>query len=328
MPIIPQASSAAGRVDSVFLFIFVLSAAFLLFITAALIYFVIRYNRKRHPKGEDIEGNKWLEAIWTGVPTLLFIAMFVYGWTNYNYMREVPREAMVIEVTARQWAYSFRYPKNGKQTSNLVLALGKPVKLELRSLDVIHGFFIPAFRVKEDIVPGKNNYTWFLPTQLGSFDIECTVICGIGHATMLAKAIVVPVGDFEKWFFGDEDTPLPEQAGGLASEAASKAASKADVSHDPALDILNEKFCLTCHSVDGSAMVGPSLKGLYGKNQTVLEPGGIEREVTVDEAYLAHAIQDPGADDVKGYPSVMPKTPLSETDLREIIRYIKTLAQK
>jgi len=304
-------------VDSVFLFIFVLSAAFLIFITAALIYFVIRYNRKRHPKGEDIEGNKWLEAIWTGVPTVLFIAMFVYGWTNYRYMREVPREAMVIEVTARQWAYSFRYPKNDKQTSNLILAVGKPVKLELHSLDVIHGFFIPAFRVKEDIVPGKNNYTWFVPTQLGSFDIECTVICGIGHATMLAKAIVVPVADFEKWFFGDEDTPLPQQAG--------EAVSQADVSHDPALDILNDKFCLTCHSVDGSPMVGPSLKGLYGKKQTVLDSDGAEREVTVDETYLAHAIQDPGADDVKGYPSVMPKTPMSEADLGEIIRFIKTL---
>ena len=319
MPIIPQASSAAGRVDSVFLFIFVLSAAFLIFITAALIFFVIKYNRKRHPKGKDIEGNKWLEAIWTGVPTILFLAMFVYGWTNYNYMRAVPREAMVIEVTARQWAYSFRYPKNGKQTSNLILAVDKPVKLELRSLDVIHGFFIPAFRVKEDIVPGKRNYTWFAPTQLGSFDIECTVICGVGHGTMLAKAIVVPVADFEKWFFGDEDAPLPEQAGGSAS--------KAEVAPNPGLNLLNEKFCLTCHTIDGSASVGPSFKGLYGKKQTVVDPSGAEREVKVDSAYLARAIQDPGADDVKGYPSIMPKTPLNETELNRIIDFIKTLKE-
>ena len=136
MPSIPQASSAAGRVDSVFLFILILCVLFLVFITTALIYFVIKYNRKRHPKGTDIEGNKWLEIVWTSVPTILFIVMFLYGWTNYSYMREVPREAMVIEVTGRQWAWSFRYP-NGKRTSDLVLAVDKPVKLELHSVDVI-----------------------------------------------------------------------------------------------------------------------------------------------------------------------------------------------
>ena len=208
MPIAPQASSAAGRVDSVFLFILVLCAAFLILITAPLIYFAIKYNRKRHPKGEDIEGNTWLEIAWTVIPTVLFLVMFVFGWTNFSYMREVPREAMVIEVTGRQWAWSFKYP-NGKQTSDLLLAIDRPVKLELRSLDVIHGFFIPAFRIKEDVVPGKENYTWFVPTQLGSFDIECTVICGVSHALMLAKAVVVPVAEFEKWYFGNEDTPLP-----------------------------------------------------------------------------------------------------------------------
>src|SRR5512136_1791145 len=211
MSIAPEASSAAGRVDAVFLFISVLSAVFLVFITTTIIYFVIKYSRKRHPRGEDIEGNKWLETAWTTIPMVLFLVMFVYGWTNFSYMREVPREAMVIDVTGRQWAYSFKYP-NGRLTSDLLLALDRPVKLELHSLDVIHGFFIPAFRIKEDIVPGRDNYTWFVPTQLGSFDIECTVICGVSHANMLAKAVVVPVSDFEKWYFGDPDAPLPNQA--------------------------------------------------------------------------------------------------------------------
>jgi cytochrome c oxidase subunit 2 len=316
MPIIPQASSAAGRVDSVFLFIFVLCVTFLIFITAALIYFVIKYNKKRRPKGEDIEGNAWLEVAWTVTPTVLFLAMFVYGWTNFSYMREVPREAMVIDVTGRQWAWSFRYP-NGKQTSELLLAADKPVKLELHSLDVIHGFFIPAFRIKEDVVPGKENYTWFVPTQLGSFDIECTVICGVGHATMLAKAVVVPVSDFEKWYFGDENTPLPNK------KAASKPA--APVEAHPALGILNQKFCTACHSIDGSAMVGPSLKGLYGKKEIVLDSEGKERWVTVDDAYLVRAIRDPDAEDVKGYPPAMPKTPMTEEELRQVIEFIKTL---
>ncbi len=208
MAFFQQASSAAGRVDAVFLAITALCALFLVLITFLLVYFVIKYNKKRHPKGEDIEGNTWLEIVWTVTPAVLFLLMFYYGWTNFDYERNVPRDAMVIDVTARQWAYSFTYP-NGKRTTELYLALNKPFKMELHSLDVIHGFYIPAFRVKEDVVPGKNNYTWFTPTMLGNFDIECTVICGVGHAKMLSKVVVVPVEVFESWYFGDENSPLP-----------------------------------------------------------------------------------------------------------------------
>jgi cytochrome c oxidase subunit II len=316
MSIMPQASSAAGRVDSVFLFMVVLCAAFLFLITATLIYFVVKYNRKKHPKGEDIEGNKWLEIAWTAIPAILFFVMFFYGWTNFNYLRKVPREAMVIQVTGRQWAWSFRYP-NGKSTADLLLAADKPVKLELRSPDVIHGFFIPAFRIKEDVVPGKDNYTWFVPTQLGSFDIECTVMCGSPHATMLAKAVVVPVSDFETWYFGNENAPLPGRR---------KAAGSAKpVSPAPALEILNQKSCVACHSIDGSALVGPSFKGLYGKKETVIFPEGKEREVTVDDSYLERAMKEPGAYGVKGYPPIMPKTPLTEGEVRQIIEFIKGL---
>jgi cytochrome c oxidase subunit 2 len=316
MPIIPQASSAAGRVDSVFLYILVLCVAVLVLITTALIYFVIRYNRKRHPKGEDIQGNTWLEIVWTVIPTVLFLTMFYFGWTNFNYMREAPRDAMVVQVTGRQWAWSFQYP-NGKQTTDLFLAFNKPVKLQLHSLDVIHGFFIPAFRIKEDVVPGKENYTWFSPTQLGSFDIECTVICGVNHANMLAKAIVVPVEDFKAWYFGDADSPLPEKTvSDVSSEASSKTAG---------YKVLESKFCTTCHSIDGSPMVGPTFKGLYGKKQTIVDSDGTEHEIVVDDDYLARAIQDPMADSVKGYPPAMPKNPLNADDLQLIVKYIKSL---
>jgi cytochrome c oxidase subunit II len=317
MPIVPQASSAAGRVDSVFLFIFALSLVFLVFITAALIYFVVKYNRKKRPRGEDIEGSFWLETVWTVVPTILFLTMFVYGWTNFRYMREVPREAMVISATGRQWAWSFQYP-NGKHTSELYLAVDKPVKLELHSQDVIHGFFVPAFRIKQDVVPGKNNYTWFVPTQLGSFDIECTVICGVSHAKMLSKAIVVPVGDFESWYFGDEDAPGLGKANRPAPPAAPASVNRG-------LDILNKKFCPTCHSIDGTAMVGPTFKGLYGKKQTIMDSSGKVREVVVDDAYIARAIQDPAAEYVKGYPPAMPKNPLTDDELKQVIEYIKSL---
>jgi cytochrome c oxidase subunit 2 len=212
MPLFPQASSAAAEVDKVFLWIVLLCVFVLVSITFLIVYFVIKYGRKRNPKAVDIEGSKWLEILWTVIPTVLFLAMFYYGWTNFEYERNVPRDAMVIDVTARQWSYSFTYP-NGKRTAELYVALNKPFKMELHSLDVIHGFYVPAFRVKEDVVPGKNNYTWFKPTMLGTFDIECTVICGVGHAKMLSKVIVAPLPEFEAWYFGNEDAPVPGQTG-------------------------------------------------------------------------------------------------------------------
>ena len=316
MPIAPQASNISGRVDSVFLFIFVLCAIFLVLITASLIYFVVRYNKKRHPRGEDIAGNTWLEIAWTAIPTVLFLAMFLYGWTNFSYMREVPREAMVIEVTGRQWAWSFKYP-NGKQTSDLYLAADRPVKLELRSLDMIHGFFIPAFRIKQDVVPGKENYTWFAPTQLGSFDIECTVICGISHAIMLSKAVVIPVEEFVKWYAGNEETPL------ISKKKPPSSATGA--MRDPAVNLLNRNMCLSCHSLDGSAMVGPSFKGLYGKKRIVLTPDGKEMEAVADEAYLIKSIREPAAEIAKGYPPAMPENQLSGDELKQVLEFIKAL---
>jgi cytochrome c oxidase subunit 2 len=317
MPSLPSASSFAGQVDAVFLVILAMSVAVLALITFLMVFFVIKYNRKRHPRGEDIEGNTWLEVVWTVTPLVLFLGMFYYGWTNFGHMRSVPRDAMVITVTARQWAWSFTYP-NGKQTSELYLALNKPAKMELRSLDVIHGFYVPAFRIKGDVVPGMENYTWFTPTRLGTFDIECTVICGVDHANMLSKAVVVPVADFEAWYFGDENAPLP---GRIAA-----AAPASDLPDNPAVATLRTKSCLTCHSLDGRVMVGPTFKGLYGLRQTVADAaGGNAREITVDDAYLAKSIQDPMADIVRGYPPAMPASPLTEVELKQVIELLKGL---
>ena len=154
MPFFHQASSAAGKVDSVFFFIVTLCVIFLVSITFLMVYFVIKYSRKRHPKGEDIEGNTWLEIVWTAIPTALFLLMFYYGWTNFQYEREVPRDAMVVHVTARQWAYSFSYP-NGKRTTELYLALNniakkwtKPIRdwtAALNRFAILFGDRMPAF---------------------------------------------------------------------------------------------------------------------------------------------------------------------------------------
>jgi len=316
MPFFQQASTAADRVDAVFLAITAVCVVFLIFITSLMVYFVIKYNKKRHPKGEDIEGNTGLEIVWTVTPTILFLVMFYFGWTNFDYERSVPRDAMVIQVTARQWAWSFTYP-NGKHTTELLVALNKPVKVELHSLDVIHGFYIPAFRIKEDVVPGKVNYTWFIPTQLGTFDIECTVICGVNHANMLSKVVVVPVSDFEAWYFGDEDVPFPG--------AAKTSAGAAPALKDPVIALLEEKSCLTCHSLDGRVMVGPTFKGMYGQKETIRARNGTEREVVVDQSRLAQSIREPGEETVKGYPPAMPPVTLTDAELNQVLEFIKNL---
>lgn len=216
-----QAATAAEKVDSIFLFVFALSVAFLIAITGVMIYFVIRYSRKRNPKPSPVGHHTLLEVTWTVVPLLLFLAIFYYGWTDFSYIRNAPRDAMVVDVTARQWSWSFKYP-NGKQTTELYAVVNRPVKVDLRSVDVIHGFFIPAFRIKMDVVPGRVNSIWFQPTKLGSYDIECTVICGTGHSYMLSKVVVVTEEDFKRWYFGGEDAPPPgppAQAAGTAPGA-------------------------------------------------------------------------------------------------------------
>ena len=203
-----QASTSAHRADMIFLAVLAIAVFMLIAITGTMLFFVFRYRKERHPKAEQIEGNTLLEVVWTVVPLVVFLAIFYYGWTNYDYMRQAPRDSMVVKVTARQWVWSFEYP-NGKQTKLLFAPIGKPMKLEVRSLDVVHGFFVPSFRLKIDAVPSRANTTWFEATKLGSFDIECTVICGVDHSLMLSKVVVVPEEEFKAWYFGGETAPEP-----------------------------------------------------------------------------------------------------------------------
>lgn len=312
-----QAALSAQKSDAVFFYVFGLSVVFLIFITALMIYFVVRYSKKRHPVAEQIEGHLGLEILWTSIPLVLFLSIFYYGWTNYEYMRQAPRDAMVVNVTARQWAWSFEYP-NGKKSKVLFAPINKPMKMDVHSADVVHGFYIPSFRLKIDAVPARTNTTWFQATKLGSYDIECTVICGVDHSLMLSKVIVVPEDEFKAWYFGGEDALEP---GNNAPVVEAKPDPK-DL--PPGLAVMTDKGCLACHSVDGKPMVGPTLKALYGKQQEVLVAGNT-RTVTVDDAYLRRAITNPMDQVVRGYPPAMPQTPMTEQELAEVVRYIKTL---
>ncbi|HAM51061.1 MAG TPA: cytochrome c oxidase subunit II [Nitrospiraceae bacterium] len=298
--LIPEASNSAIKVDTTFSYILGIEVILLMLVTSTMIFFVIKYNRKKKETPENIEGSMFLEIIWTAIPTLLVIGMFYLGWRSFDIIRFVPKEVMTIKVTGRQWSWLFSY-ENGKQSDTLNVPLGKPVKMLLTSADVLHSFYIPAFRIKEDCVPGLETYLWFTAEELGTYDIFCTEYCGLGHSGMVSKVIVMPEKEFDAWY--------------SAAPAAAKVSG---------LKILEEKGCLGCHTTDGTKKIGPTFKGLYESRVTVVT-NGMERVITADEGYLKRMILKPGVDIVKGYPNIMPPIPVTPEELNAIVEYIKTL---
>ncbi len=291
-------------IDPVFMLIFGACLVLLIGITAAMLYFVIRYHRSRAPQAtSDAEGNLWLEIVWTALPTLLVLAMFYYGWSGYLSLRNVPEGAMEVTATARMWSWSFSYP-NGATSPKLYVPVGKPVRVNLVSQDVIHGFFLPAFRVKRDVVPGMKNHAWFMAPKAGSYDLFCSQYCGTNHSAMITTVVALPEADFAVW---------------LQRGAAGGAVAKID-----GKKLVEEKGCLGCHSLDGSPGVGPSFKGIMGRSEVVVT-NGAERAIIVDEAYLKHSVLEPGADLVKGFPPVMPPFPLKEEEIAALVQYLKGL---
>jgi cytochrome c oxidase subunit 2 len=309
---LPSASNLAAGTDRVFLYIVALSAVVLLGITTAMVLFVVRYRRSRRPHAEQIEGNKWLELAWTAIPTVLFLSMFFYGWDVWRGGRSGPGDVMTVKVTGRQFAWSFTYPA-GKTTPQLVLPLGRPVRLDVVSVDVVHGFFVPAFRLKVDAVPGRTNYTYVTPTELGAYDVECTVLCGPVHSYMLSKVHVVKPELYDEWVASPSTEP-PGPGGVIVAAAPVDPVARGRA-------LAEEKGCTACHSVDGSAGVGPTFKGVWGRRET-LESG---RQVTVDEPYAVRSIKTPAADVVKGFPNAMPELPLTDAQIQDLIAWLKTL---
>ena len=299
------ATGISGRVvDNVFLYILIICIFLLGLITFLMVYFVIRYRREKHPQPADIEGSTWLEVTWTVIPTLIVLTMFYYGLTGFEFLKKVPPGAMVVKVIARQWSWLFQY-ENGAKDQELRVPVGKPVKLLLTSQDVIHGFYAPAFRIKQDAVPGMTNTLWFQPTQAGTFDVMCSQYCGLEHSHMLTKIIVLPEEEFTKWYQGKRE------------EVALKG---------PPLGpkLYQEKGCAACHSTDGSPRVGPTFKGLFGKTEKVMTAGK-ERTIVVDEAYIRHYILDPNVVHIEGYQPIMPKINMTNEELKALVDYIKSL---
>lgn len=296
-----DATKIAGEWDSLYKFLLVSSLISCVLLIGGMIYFVTKYRRKTdNDKTPYISHNSFLEFLWSFIPLVLFLIMFAWGWQIYHDMRNPPANAKEIHVYGQQWLWQFEY-KNGKKLNNeFVVPVGVPIKLIMTSKDVLHSFYVPSFRIKQDVVPGRYSTLWFQAEKLGEFHVFCTEYCGIDHSRMLAKLKVVPQADYEKW---------------LAENDA--------LAGSPGAGLYNDKGCVACHSLDGSPKVGPSFKGLFGKKRPI-EDGP---EVIADENYIRESIVNPTAKTAKGFPKgVMPsfQGQLSEEDLTAVIEFIKS----
>lgn len=312
-PEVTQASNFVKGVDTAFLIILGISFVFLIVLTLTMIYFIYKYNRKRNPKPTQIHGSTTLEIIWTVIPLVLVLIMFYYGWAGWKPMQKAPKDAMEITVYGRMWNFSFEY-ENGRRTDTLYLPKDKPIKLNLVAMDVLHSLYIPAFRVKQDMVPGKeNNFMWFEPQKEGTYEIYCAEYCGLQHSYMYTYAKVLEDSTFQA--FITDTTQIAASAELIDSPAAT------------GKRIMENIGCFACHTLDGTKLVGPSYKGLWGSQRTV-QTGREERQVLVDEAYIRSSIYDPNADIVDGFAKGLMLSyegQLSDDDISNIIEYLKTV---
>lgn len=306
-----NASNFVTSVDKAFLIIVGISFLFLIGLTLTMLYFAYKYNHKRNPQATQIKGSTKLEIIWTVIPVILVLVMFYYGWAGWAPMRTAPKDSFNIQVNSRMWNFTFQY-ENGKISDTLFVPLNKPVKLNLVSLDVIHSLYIPSFRVKEDVVPGREKFAWFIPQREGTYELFCAEYCGLNHSYMYNWVKVLPEQKFNEWYV---DTTKRVDVAAVDSPTAN------------GQRIMKNIGCFACHSVDGTKLVGPTFKGLYGHTATVIT-GGNERQLTVDDEYIKRSIYDPNADVVKGFNKglMLPyKGQLSDDDVSQIIEYLKTL---
>ncbi|UOD34548.1 cytochrome c oxidase subunit II [Deferribacteraceae bacterium V6Fe1] len=289
--------SAVNKVDFAFILIYSIAVIVLLGITFAMVYFLFKYNKKRHPEPADIKGNLFAEILWTVIPTIIFMGMFFVGWDSFVALRTVPKNAIEITVEGKMWSWKFTYP-NGKVDKELYVPLNTPVKLNITSADVIHSFYVPAYRIKIDAVPGLTTYAWFNPDKKGDYDILCAEYCGVRHAYMLSKVHVVDKEDYAKFISGKKEktvnVTLPE--------------------------LLDKYGCSDCHSLNGEVLVGPPLNDINGR-KTIVTNNGSEKEITADDKYIRDSILHPAKDIVKGFENIMPPYDgeIPESDLNTLI---------
>jgi cytochrome c oxidase subunit 2 len=303
-PLLPErASTLAGEVDALYLYLVVVSVFFSLGIAFTLIVFAIRFRRRSETEWPgEIEGSMTLELTWTIIPFLLTVVMFVWGAQVFFHMNRAPDNAMAVNVVGKRWMWKLQHPTGQREINELHVPVGRPVKLTLTSEDVIHSFFVPAFRIKKDAVPGRYSMAWFEATKPGSYHLFCAEYCGTEHSKMVGRIVVLEPAEYQTWLAGGPSPVSPAAAGEK---------------------LFTELNCVTCHRADSGGR-GPLLQGLFGK--TVRLQGG--ETVVADEAYIRESILNPAAKITAGYQPIMPTYlgQVSEESLLQLIAYIRSLA--
>jgi len=302
-PLFPErASTMAGRVDALYFFLLGIAVFFSLLIAGLIVFYAVRY-RRRSPDdvGSDAHGSMWLEVAWTVIPALITIVIFVWSSSVYFAMTSPPAETLNVYVVGKQWMWKFQHLDGQREINELHVPVGRAVKLIMTSEDVIHDVFVPAFRIKADVLPGRYTNIWFQATTPGRYHLFCAEYCGTRHSGMVGEVIVMEPADYQAWL-----------SGGSAEGSLASVGEK----------LFQQLACITCHRADSQGR-GPVLQGLFGK--TVQLQNG--ETVVADEAYIRESILHPAAKITSGFQPIMPTFQglISEEQLLELVEYVKSL---
>jgi cytochrome c oxidase subunit 2 len=297
-----QASTMAARVDIFFIYLLLLSGAIATVVVLLMLFFSIKYRRgSRADRTNPPHGNLLIEWTWIIIPLGLALATFVGGAVLYIQMARPPGGATEIQVVGKQWMWKTQHPNGQSEINQLHVPAGRPIKLTMASEDVIHDFYIPAFRIHQDVLPGRYTSMWFTPTKVGEYHLFCSQYCGTQHAEMIGNVVVMDPADYERWLAGGN------QQQGLAQQGAA---------------LFRQYGCSGCHGTNATVHA-PKLEGVYG-SPVPLQDG---RVVIADDQYIRDSILLPRRDIAAGYPPIMPsfQGQISEEDLLKLITYIKSI---
>jgi cytochrome c oxidase subunit 2 len=314
LPLFPeQASTVASQVDALYFFLIAVSSFFALLIAVLVIYFAIRFRRRsENDRPPAIHGSLGLELTWTIIPFGLAMVMFFWGANVYVTLARPPEDAMEVFVVGKQWMWKLQHMEGNREINELHVPVGQPVKLTLTSEDVIHSFYVPAFRIKQDAVPGRYTSAWFEATKIGTYHLFCAEYCGTEHAKMGGRIVVMEPMAYQAWLsHSTAAVATNAPAGGGDAQANMVAAGAA---------LFTKMGCINCHK-QGSGALGPSLVGVFG-HEVQLQTGD---KVIVNEDYVRESILTPQAKMVQGFQPIMPtfKGLISEEGVTQLIAYIK-----
>ena len=305
IPLFPeQASSISVEVDRLLYFLVAVSVFFTALIFVAIFYFAVRYRRRSETElPRDVHSGLTLEILWTVIPFGITMIMFAWGASIFFTESRPPDDAMQIYVVGKQWMWKLQHMEGNREINELHIPVGRSVKLTMTSEDVIHSFFVPAFRTKQDVVPGRYTTTWFKATKPGKYHLFCAEYCGTNHSAMIGWVYAMEPQDYQQWLSG---TPK-----GTLTEAGAQ--------------LFNDLACVNCHHADGSGRC-PSLVNVYGSTVKLADGGTVK----ADEAYIRESILNPAAKVVQGYQPLMPtfQGQVTEEQVVDLIEYVKSLAQK